>query len=90
MKLVRRLSIRNKLRLMILVTSSVALLLACGLVAFAGTVWYKHKIADELATLAEVKASPATRRSTTRTRRTRGSSSNTCAPSRMSRGARCI
>jgi signal transduction histidine kinase/CheY-like chemotaxis protein len=54
MRLLRLLSIKNKLRLMILVTSTVALLLACALVAISGTVWYKHKIADELATLAEL------------------------------------
>src|SRR3954469_24303343 len=54
MALLRLLSIKNKLRLMILATSTVALLLACGLVGFSGAVWYKNKIADELSTLAEL------------------------------------
>ena len=54
MRFLQRLSIKNKLRLMILVTSSVSLLLACGLVGLSGTVWYKQKIAQELATLAEL------------------------------------
>jgi signal transduction histidine kinase/DNA-binding response OmpR family regulator len=49
----RTMSIRRKLRLMILGTSGVALLLACALIGTFGALWYENNTKVELVTLAE-------------------------------------
>ncbi len=52
----RTMSIKRKLRLMILGTSGVALVLACVLVGISGALWYEKNIEQELRTLAEFMA----------------------------------